>query len=276
VCSQTLDGVSQAELHAALEGQATLEEIANAVNELSQAVKLKILIGASGDLLFKAPNETEQQQFGNLTQEQTLVYQIVEQAGSMGIWTREIKRKSNLPQPTLTKILKMLETRKLVKWVFPITAKNRKFYLLYNTEPHQDIQGGPWYQGQEIDTEFVKILRQQCRAYIEKKKFASVEDVAAFIKKTGVSKVPLSTEHVQTLLNTVRFDGEIEEVGDPRSPSRSVTGQSKKLYKVTRTSLITNSLTSTPCGQCPVFSVCDPNGDISPISCVYLSTWLDM
>lgn len=41
-------------------------------------------------------------------------------------------------------------------------------------------------------------------------RFASVEDVAAFIKKSGISKVALSTEHVLTLLNTLRFDGEIE------------------------------------------------------------------
>lgn len=66
---------------------------------------------------------------------------------------------------------------------------------------------------------YVTVLRQQCRAFIEKRKsawlfsslrFASVEDVAAFIKKSGISKVALSTEHVLTLLNTMRLDGEIE------------------------------------------------------------------
>lgn len=73
-CSQGIHtGLIEAKLNEALEGQATMEEITNAINELSQAVKLKILVGATGELLFKALNETEQQQFGNLTQEQTLV-----------------------------------------------------------------------------------------------------------------------------------------------------------------------------------------------------------
>ena len=41
--------------------------------------------------------------------EQMLVYQCVERCGDKGIWTRDIKMATNIPQQTLTKSLKILE-----------------------------------------------------------------------------------------------------------------------------------------------------------------------
>ena len=44
----------------------------------------------------------------------------------MGIWTKELKIKSNLQQPQITKILKSLEGRQLIKAVKSVASKNRK------------------------------------------------------------------------------------------------------------------------------------------------------
>jgi DNA-directed RNA polymerase III subunit RPC6 len=98
-----------------------------------------------------------------------LVYQVIEKAGNRfvslpissstsssnvsvsplrGIWTRDMKNATNIPQQTLTKTLKILEQRNLVKFVRAVTSKSKKLYMLYDTVPAKDITGGPWYTDQ--------------------------------------------------------------------------------------------------------------------------------
>lgn len=52
-----------------------------------------------------------------MSAEDMLVYQLVAEAGNTGIWSRDIKNKSNLQQPQVTRILKELEKRQLIKAV---------------------------------------------------------------------------------------------------------------------------------------------------------------
>ena len=61
-----------------------------------------------------------------------------------GIWSRDIKRRTNLAQTAVTKILKTLETRNLVKPVKSVNDGKRKIYVLYDLEPAADITGGLW------------------------------------------------------------------------------------------------------------------------------------
>lgn len=46
---------------------------------------------------------------------EVLIYQLIEKEKNMGIWIRDLRRKSNLPQQQIPKILKVLMTRKLIK-----------------------------------------------------------------------------------------------------------------------------------------------------------------
>ena len=61
-----------------------------------------------------------------------------------GMWTKDMKFHSNLQQPQITKILKTLESRKLVKSVKSVTGGNRKVYMLYELEPSRELTGGAW------------------------------------------------------------------------------------------------------------------------------------
>ena len=58
--------------------------------------------------------------------EQRLVYQIIEDAGNKGIWMRDIRGKSNIVQSELTRCLRTLESRKLIKSVRSVQAARRK------------------------------------------------------------------------------------------------------------------------------------------------------
>lgn len=63
--------------------------------------------------------------------EQIMIYQVIEKAGNKGIWTRDIKTGTNVNQNTLTKTLKSLESRHLVKTAKSVTSKSKKLYMLY-------------------------------------------------------------------------------------------------------------------------------------------------
>lgn len=138
--------------------------------------------------------------------EEKVVYKIIEEAGNKGIWTRDIRFKSNLMHTQLKKILKSLETKKFIKVVKSVAASKKKVYMLYNLEPDESITGGAWYQDQDFETEFVDVLNQQCYRFLEQKKektkncnigpiaarnmtFASSKDVWKFISDLGISKV---------------------------------------------------------------------------------------
>lgn len=56
-----------------------------------------------------------------------------------------MKNKTNLAQPQITKILKTLESRNLIKSVKNVNNPSRKLYMLYELEPSREITGGAWW-----------------------------------------------------------------------------------------------------------------------------------
>ena len=58
-----------------------------------------------------------------------------------GVWTRDIKLSTNIPQHTLTKTLKILEQRNLIKSVRSVVSKSKKLYMLYDVVPAKEITG---------------------------------------------------------------------------------------------------------------------------------------
>ena len=57
------------------------------------------------------------------------------------MWTRDIKLSTNIPQHTLTKTLKILEQRNLIKSVRSVVSKSKKLYMLYDIVPAKEITG---------------------------------------------------------------------------------------------------------------------------------------
>lgn len=215
--------------------------------------------------------------------EEKIVYKIIEEAGNKGIWTRDIRFKSNLMHTQLQKILKSLETKKFVKVVKSVAASKKKVYMLYNLKPDESITGGAWYQDQDFETEFVDILNQQCYRFLEQKRekmkiceagpiaarnmtYASSKEVCKFISDLGISKVNLSVVDMEMILNTLVYDGKIERI---------LSGDGNNLYRVIQPLLSSLSgLMRTPCGLCPVRMNCFEDGTITPIKCQYMQEWL--
>lgn len=45
----------------------------------------------------------------------------------------------------------------------------RKIYMLASITPSLDVTGGPWYAGNDLDTEFIGALQSLAKQYIRKK-----------------------------------------------------------------------------------------------------------
>lgn len=203
--------------------------------------------------------------------EDMLVYQVISQAGNVGIWTRDMKQRTNLPQTKITKILKLLEERGLVKSIKSIQNASRKVYMLSTLEPAKEITGGPWYgNDQQPDRAFIETIRDVASKFVARQGPVSVREVALFIDESGVSSQPLQEEDVASILNTLCYDLVLEKT------TMNENGISIEKFIQCHMPIPTNtSLTKIPCGVCPVFTECHEGGLVSPESCEYYAKWLD-
>ncbi len=100
--------------------------------------------------------------------EEKLVYQVIEDSSNKGIWIRDIRFKSNLPHKQISKVLKTLESKKLIKSVKSVSAARKRVYMLHDIVPDESLTGGAWYSNdQEFETEFVDILNHKCHQYLQ-------------------------------------------------------------------------------------------------------------
>lgn len=117
-----------------------------------------------------------------------------------GIWTRDIKVSSSIPQQSLTKALKLLEQRMLIKSIRSVVSKSKKLYVLFDVEPAKEITGGPWYSDQEFDHEFVAALGEYIYRVVEAQNMVDLDTIAKEIKRSGICKVLLcSCYHLSQL-----------------------------------------------------------------------------
>ena len=290
-CKLHPEGIPDVDLAAKI-SHIPVTDRAVAINRLLSQRKLQIF--KDGDaLVYKEVKQDEAVKFKGLSSEDLLVYQIIQQSGNTGIWTKELKQKSNLPQTQIGKIFKSLEARKLIKAVKHVAQQNRKVYMLYELEPSREITGGAWYTEHEYDAEFIHVLREQCVKFILARGKVTLEDVCDFVKQTKLSHVELGQEEVLQIVNTLVYDGkvdaheelEVDKERDPDDPAGEHGGDDdddldymENVIVVYRPASLpipkSSAFTAVPCGVCPVFQECAPGGLVSPETCQYMEDWL--
>ncbi|XP_027696256.1 DNA-directed RNA polymerase III subunit RPC6 isoform X2 [Vombatus ursinus] len=232
------------------------QQRAMAINRLLSMGQLDLLRSNTG-LLYRIKESQNTGKMKGSDNQEKLVYQIIEDAGNKGIWSRDIRYKSNLPLTEINKILKNLESKKLIKAVKSVAASKKKVYMLYNLQPDRSVTGGAWYSDQDFESEFVEVLNQQCFKFLQ-------------------SKVELSMEDIETILNTLIYDGKVEMtiIAAKEGTVGSVDGH-MKLYRAVSPIIQPTGLVRAPCGLCPVFDDCHEGGEISPSNCIYMTEWLE-
>lgn len=200
------------------------------INELSRESRLHMSkSGVDNQLFYTLVADEIAQKYQGLDVSDRLVLQVIEKAGNKGIWTKEIRIQTNIhPQP-LNKIFKHLEQRRLIKPVKSVTAKAKKLYMLYELAPSKEITGGVWYSGLEFDHEFISELRTfviQCVKKLNDGKGVTLSEIKGKMKQIEVSKVELSLDEIEQLVQTLVYDHLIEE--------GSVTSQGDVRYVAAR------------------------------------------
>ena len=212
-----MDHTLQAEFGTAI----SLEDRARALNSLLANHRLSVFQHPeSGALVYKEQAPDEALKLQGLGSEERLVLQLIQEATNLGIWSKDIKTKSGLTQGAVTKALKTLVTRRIVKCVKTMQSRNRKVYMMFHTEPSRDVTGGPWYTNDEsgipkLDAELISCLRTVLKHFIELQGEASIIDVFMFLEQSEVVQdVKFGPEDVMHICHTLLYDCTVESILD--------------------------------------------------------------
>uniref|UniRef100_A0A7S2E4V0 DNA-directed RNA polymerase III subunit RPC6 n=1 Tax=Haptolina brevifila TaxID=156173 RepID=A0A7S2E4V0_9EUKA len=195
--------------------------VTDALHLLARNQAIRILAMADGGpQLVQLLNDSERKQSQNeaerlrgLTDQDRLVLQEIKKSGVDAITTKDLRFKSgNLPQQQLTKILKELEMRKLIKPVKSVNAGNVKKYMLYELVPSKEITGGPWYHEGEFDYGFINELKRVAEGYLAREHMATLTTFYTFIRDSGIIKghSGLKMEHVESVLQSLVYDAKLQ------------------------------------------------------------------
>ncbi|KAH0478606.1 MAG: hypothetical protein KVP17_003699 [Porospora cf. gigantea B] len=218
-----------------------------------------------------------------LADDEHKVYCVVEEAGSRGVWSRDIARNASVATMNavkITKTLKSLEDRKIIKQIKNIHSKARKTYVLAYLEADKEVVGGAFYANGEFDLDLVQRIRSQILLMLRSGNTCNLQELQNYLKSTGVAG-DMNKEDLQTVLRTLVLE-QVVQVN--MAPSNSELVFSVAQWGLTD---IEDTLDTSPCFSCPIKSNCIrglvepsmlarpnamvvPPGLISPVSCEYL------
>lgn len=256
-------------------GARNLSDVAEALTQLVNRNKLRCLVKGPQLLEYQYVPDEEQQKLSKLSKDELLVYRSIAEGGDRGVWIKDLRAATGLQPTPLRRILNTLESRGIIKAINSIEKKNRLVYMLANLEPNREITGGPWYSDQEFDEEFVKQLQDHIKGMVERQGSADVHAIEGWLSESGICKVQLTGEEIQSLVNAMVYDGDLEEVIDPTAASGSLFYAGEVRYQSAAPPVF-NPMQEIPCTDCPVARLCHEGGEVCPEKCVYLEQWMEL
>ena len=209
--------------------QVPIEEQLLAINGLLKKNLFNAQKGPDG-IQYVAVSKGEASLLGSMDSNELIIYNHIKDARNEGIWTKLIKARTNLHQTIMTRCLRTLEQKQLVKSVKSVKFPTRKIYMLYDLTPSIELSGGPWYTDNELDTGFIHELSMACLRFIQSKSwpkdgrssalfpashthlFPSVHTVHRYLKQARLTDTELEPEHVAALLELLIYDQQIEKI----------------------------------------------------------------
>lgn len=134
----------------------------------------------------------EAQKYRGLTHEQEMVYALIDDSGTDGIWSKTIKTKTGLHDSLMRSALKSLETKRLISDMKSVEHPTRKMYIKSTLRPSDKATGGAWYHDNELDEAFIEGLTGVLYRYIEARSFQRITAPRRKAKKTinGIKPEP--------------------------------------------------------------------------------------
>ncbi|OTA90707.1 hypothetical protein M434DRAFT_364782 [Hypoxylon sp. CO27-5] len=150
-------------------------------------------------LAWRVRPEEEAAKYKSLTSEdQVLVYELIDAAGSEGAWQQEIKNRLNLQENAMRKALRELEAKRFIRQFTTVENTSKKMWIKFNLQPSARATGGPWYTDQYLDEAFIDMLQTVVvRIIKDKGSYRSTGErntrsVSPILPKKGVIKGGLS------------------------------------------------------------------------------------
>ncbi|ODQ54770.1 RNA polymerase Rpc34 [Saitoella complicata NRRL Y-17804] len=261
-------------------------QIAEAVNELLGYRMIEIQIQNGNEIMYRGLRPQEAARLSDLDPDDEIVYQIVQSVAADGIYLAALRKKSNLPQVTVTNVIKRLESKQMIKQVKNVEKPTQKWYMLYDLEPSASLSGGVFYSDDGLDEGFILGLSEGILKFLKDrtwpKKMAgnkirathfvpdytgcypNATEIHKWVKSMGITNTELTVSDIMQLLDVLIYDGKIEKRPD------GMTYSAVRDFNKTAQ----NPFVEAPCGNCPVFNVCEEGGPVNPGSCVYYQDWL--
>lgn len=114
--------------------------------------------------------------------------------------------------------------------------------------------------------------------------YPTVGEITTEVNKVGITPVKLDEGSISQLLRMMCFDGRLIALNDHtnyksfRRPNEisKAHADADRPTEIQQKSFFNgkNGMTEAPCGQCPVFKICQPGGTVSPENCEYFDEWL--
>ncbi|KAM3506882.1 hypothetical protein MY11210_007369 [Beauveria gryllotalpidicola] len=143
--------------------------LARVVQSLSDDKLFITMREASGQVLWKWRDAQEAHKYKQCTtDEQVLVYSLVDDAGGDGIWSQTLQKRLNMHDSVLKNALKQLQTKGLIAPFKNVEHPNKKMYIKASIRPSDRATGGPWYTDQNFDDAFIEELQRVVFDFIKR------------------------------------------------------------------------------------------------------------
>ena len=86
--------------------------------------------GGDAGLIYRPVDATERQILLQLDGDETLIYQHIKAADNRGLWVKDLIRHTGLHRQVVTKCLKTMENRRVIKSVKSVKVSSYSVYLL--------------------------------------------------------------------------------------------------------------------------------------------------
>ena len=181
----------------------------------------------------------------DLSRDDRIVYGVVKASGDKGIWIKDIRTKTNLAINSVDGSVKKLESKGIIKAVKTVRHPTRKYYMLTQYEPSEEVVGGVWYNGLELDTTLIEAVTEIIVRHIRSKVcsclthqntkestnqptqinqthnpsellkspsapiYPSLDDIVTYINSSKVSKVNFTPGDMATVLDRLVYESKI-------------------------------------------------------------------
>ncbi|PWN30801.1 hypothetical protein BDZ90DRAFT_229797 [Jaminaea rosea] len=209
-------------------------EMLEIINSLMKKSLFRLQMDRDKKVFYVASSTAQASMMGGLEPDERLIYNQIRDASTEGIWTKLLKSKTNLHQAVLTRAVKSLESRDLIKTVKSVKNPTRKIYMLRELEPSIELSGGAWYTDNELDTGLIHALGKWCLHYIQQETWAvkpngargerklypsayarhlpTAGRILEQIKASAITSATLAVRDIQDLLETLVYDEKIEKI----------------------------------------------------------------